>query len=276
MQDRIERLSRKRIKFIDDSLYHMPDAEQAIEAIVDQRPIGRPSSPEQERIPAGLPPYLQALYRTPLLDAQQERALFLQFNFHKFRFARAKRQIDMEFARRRHLDRMERLLEQAQQVKNQIVQANLRLVVSVARRHCRQDVNLMELVSDGNLILMRAVESFDIHRGNRFSTYATLALMKGFARAPSRRRPLLHAGSELELDQLPAPARLSAPERIALRQDVHTLLERLSPRERKILIHHFGLGDADPSTYEQIGQRLGLSKQRIRQIEQIALNKLRP
>src|SRR5205807_4491731 len=56
-------------------------------------------------------------------------------------------------------------------------------IFGTARKHWRAGLNLMELVSDGNLTLLRAIESFDIHRGNRFSTYATLALMKGFARS---------------------------------------------------------------------------------------------
>ena len=59
----------------------------------------------------------------------------------------------------------------------------MRLVVSVARKHLRAGISLAELMSEGSLVLMRAVESFDVHRGHRFSTYATFALMKGFARS---------------------------------------------------------------------------------------------
>ena len=86
------------------------------------------------------------------------------------------------------------------EVKNQIVRANLRLVVSVARKHLRPGLSLMELISDGNITLMRAVEGFDVHRGHRFSTYATLALMKGFARSvpqmlSATRRPDIRPGN---------------------------------------------------------------------------------
>ena len=66
--------------------------------------------------------------------------------------------------------------------KNQIVRANLRLVVSIAKRHVAPDQNFFELVSDGNMSLMRAVEKFDFARGNKFSTYASWAIMKNFAR----------------------------------------------------------------------------------------------
>ena len=107
----------------------------------------------------------------------------MKFNFHKFRFMQARRKLEPQFARSRELDEMESHLHHAVETKNQIVRANLRLVVSVARKHLRPGMNLMELISDGNLTLMCAVEGFDTHRGNRFSTYATLALMKGFARS---------------------------------------------------------------------------------------------
>ena len=95
----------------------------------------------------------------------------------------ARRKIDPQFARSRDLRRLEEIRRRISDAKNRIVQANLRLVVSVARKHLRPGLSLMELISDGNLTLIRAVDSFDIHKGNRFSTYATFALMKGFARS---------------------------------------------------------------------------------------------
>jgi RNA polymerase sigma factor (sigma-70 family) len=274
MEERIARLTRKKVKFIDDPLYHTHDAAEAIEAIADQQPLEQAA--ESPRIPKGLPPYLEALYRTPLLSAPRERALFLKFNYYKFRFVKARRFMDVQFARSRQLDIMERHLRHAQHVKNQIVQANLRLVVSVARRHWRPGLDLMELVSDGNITLMRAAESFDIHKGNRFSTYATLALMKGFARSVSQMRSFATAaGGEKGLEQHADRPRVSAVEQFALREDVGALLGRLTDRERSVLVGHFGLNESAPATYEQIGRRLGLSKQRIRQIEQTALAKLR-
>ena len=70
------------------------------------------------------------------------------------------------------LDEIERLQEEALAVKNQIIRANLRLVVSIAKRHVGPSNNFFELVSDGNMTLIRAVEKFDFARGNKFSTYA--------------------------------------------------------------------------------------------------------
>lgn len=278
IDERIARLSRRKVKFIDDPLYHQPHAGDAIRDIMSQDEIMAGATREELRVPRDLPPYLQELYRTPLLSASRERALFLKFNFHKYQFLHARRRLDPQFARRRDLDLLEGYLRDATEAKNAIVRANLRLVVSVARKHLRPGLNLMELISDGNLTLMRAVEGFDIHRGHRFSTYATLALMKGFARSV----PMLQAaqrgasGGEAVLPDV-ADSRLTrASERFIHRDELRQLLSRLDERERTVLLAHYGLaGDGAPATYEEVGQRLGLSKQRVRQIEQGALEKLR-
>ena len=183
LDDRIERMNRRKTKFIDDPLYHQEDAAAVIEQIAQQEVLTASQQAEESRIPRDLPPYLADLYRTPLLTPARERALFLKYNFQKYQFVAARRKLEPQFARLRDIEQLESHLRTAGQTKNQILQANLRLVVSVARKHLRPGISLMELISDGNMTLMRAVEGFDIHRGNRFSTYATLALMKGFARS---------------------------------------------------------------------------------------------
>ena len=88
----------------------------------------------------------------------------------------------MDRPKRRLMDRIENLYEESVATKNQIISANLRLVVSIAKRYIGPAEDFFELVSDGNLSLIRAVEKFDVSRGNRFSTYATWAIMKNFAR----------------------------------------------------------------------------------------------
>ncbi len=277
MNDRIARLTARKIKFIDDPLYHEPDAASTINEIVAAEQL--PASPrgEELRIPRDLPPYLADLYRTPLLTKQRERALFLKFNFHKFQFAQAAAQLEPQFARARELDTMEGHLEHAVKTKNDIIRANLRLVVSVARKHLRPGMNLMELISDGNITLMRAVEGFDIHKGNRFSTYATLALMKGFARSvPLMRGKSKTVTQDEMLTELPDFRSESSGDGIIARDHVRQLLSRLNDRERSVIQAHFGLSQsAEPATYEEVGRQLGLSKQRVRQIEQLAIAKLR-
>ena len=78
--------------------------------------------------------------------------------------------------------RIERLYDEAVEVKNRIIRSNLRLVVSIAKRHVQPTIGLFELISDGNMSLIRAVEKFDFARGYKFSTYASWAIMKNFAR----------------------------------------------------------------------------------------------
>jgi RNA polymerase sigma factor (sigma-70 family) len=283
LEERIAKLNKRKVKFIDDPLYHQDDAGAAVAEILGQQDVmAGDRRAEDSRVPRDLPPYLQDLCRTPLLSPPRERALFLAFNYHKYRFVTARRKLEPEFARARDLDELESHLRRATEVKNQIVQANLRLVVSVARKHLRPNLSLMELISDGNITLMRAVESFDVHKGNRFSTYATFALMKGFARSvPEMLAGQRHAsGSEdhqQRLAELPDSRHHGREDRLTTREEVDHLLSRLDERERRVVLAHFGLNhETDgPATYEQVGQRLGLSKQRVRQIEQTALAKLR-
>ena len=277
LDDRIERINRRKTRFIDDPLYHQEDAAAIIEQIAGQEMLAAGQKGEETRVPRDLPPYLADLYRTPLLTPARERALFLKYNFQKYQFVAARRKLEPQFARLRDIEKLEALLRIAGQTKNQILHANLRLVVSVARKHLRPGISLMELISDGNITLMRAVEGFDVHRGHRFSTYATLALMKGFARSVpqmlSRNRGA--AVEEHVLDALPDRRNAFAADHLADREHVGVLLARLDEHERRILSAHYGLGRDAAVTFEQLGERLGLSKHRVRQIEKSALAKLR-
>jgi RNA polymerase primary sigma factor len=286
LEHRVARINRKKIRFIDDALYHDADSAVAIDAIASQEELSTPAPREDNRVPRDLPPYLRDLYRTPLLRPARERALFLKFNFHKFQFVQARRRLDPQFARHHDLQVLEGHLRSATAAKNSIVQANLRLVVSVARKHLRSNLSLMELISDGNITLMRAVEGFDIHRGNRFSTYATLALMKGFARSVPAMLSGISRSKKITSDhgilsEVPDSRRLGSTDRVMLRDQVSELMSRLDERERTVLLAHYGLagdpaaGRSAAATYEQVAEHLGLSKQRVRQIEQLAFNKLR-
>jgi RNA polymerase sigma factor (sigma-70 family) len=297
VDERIAKLNRRKVRFIDDELYHQPDSAEVLDELVRQEGLATAAKAEESRVPKDLPPYLADLYRTPLLTPARERALFLKFNFHKFQFVQARRKLEPQFARVRELNELEGHLRRATETKNAVVRANLRLVVSIARKHLRPGLNLMELISDGNITLMRAVESFDVHKGNRFSTYATLALMKGFARSVPLMRGKVIAGAdgaivqtvhhEEVLANVPDARPEAVTDRLIRRDEVNQLLSRLNDRERMVLKAHFGLEDehrddrdnrataTQPATYEQVGEHLGLSKQRVRQIEQTALAKLR-
>lgn len=270
---RMARLASRRATFHDDELYHGDDAEIAIDSIVRSGDLAAAASREEARIPPKLPPYLADLYRTPLLSPQQERALFLQFNYRKFRFAMARRAFDPELVRSRDLKLLEGYAVKVDETKNRIVAANLRLVVSVARKHATSSERsggptLMELVSEGNLILMRAVESFDVHRNVRFSTYATLALMKGFARLVPEMRTRSQRAVSADVATMELADRREAPaaDRLAARDEVARLMQLLTPTERVAIAAQFGLENAP---------KLELGDRRSRQIERDAIEKLR-
>ena len=178
------------------------------------------------------------------------------------------------------MDEIEALYDGAVALKNQIVRANLRLVVSIAKRHVGQGDNFFELVSDGNMSLIRAVEKFDYARGNKFSTYASWAIMKNFARSipdEKKRHERFVTGNE-EVFDAAEDRRTDEQEVIAAAEQasakVNRLLEHLEPREREIIRMRSGL-DSDGMTLEKIGERLGITKERVRQLNVRAMKKLR-
>ncbi|MEN6451324.1 MAG: sigma-70 family RNA polymerase sigma factor [Thermoguttaceae bacterium] len=252
----------------------------------EQRVIG--SLPESEvpqkksRLPSGLPPYLASLYEVPLLTRKQEAFLFRKMNYLKYKANRLRSKLDLDRPKRVLMDQIERFYDEAVSTKNQIIRANLRLVVSIAKRHVGPAQNFFELVSDGNMSLMRAVEKFDYGRGNKFSTYASWAVMKNFARTiPDEHRhrdrfrtshaELFTATEDDRADPFEEQSQQSQRE-----AQVERILERLDEREQRIIVRRFGLRRGqEPLTLKQVGAELGVTKERIRQIEARALSKLR-
>jgi RNA polymerase primary sigma factor/RNA polymerase sigma factor len=252
-----------------------------------QRMIGEPMPAsdvalKKPRLPSGLPPYLASLYEVPLLTKEQEVYLFRRFNYLKYRASKLRSQVDVQHPKSNLMDEIEKLYDLAVQTKNKIVRANLRLVVSIAKRHVGPSDNFFELVSDGNMSLIRAVEKFDFARGNKFSTYASWAIMKNFARTiPDEIRhkdryrtanfEMFSATEDQRSDQYEQESAQSQR-----RFQVSRILERLDEREAKIIISRFGLDHKqEPLTLKEVGAEMGVTKERVRQIEARALNKLR-
>ncbi len=253
---------------------------------VERKILGEmPESAEQRRkarSPSGLPHYLASLYEVPLLTREQEQHLFRKFNYLKHRASGLRDQLDPARARSSLMDRIEELYEAAVRTKNQIVKANLRLVVSIAKRHVSSSDDFFGLVSDGNMSLIRAVEKFDYSRGNKFSTYASWAIMKNFARTipdEFKHRDRFRTSHE-EMFSAQEDERSDRYEQESaqhVRQgQIGRILSRLDEREQKIIISRFGLDHTqEPLTLKEVGTEMGVTKERVRQIEARALNKLR-
>ena len=265
-------------------LDHIPNAlfaRTSAEKVVDQ-PYPGQADAKRVRRPGGLPAYLASLYEVPLLTREQEVWLFRKFNYLKYKAAKLREQLDPERPNARLMDQIEKLADEAVGIKNRIVRANLRLVVSIAKRRVSPGDGFFDLVSDGNMSLIRAVETFDYARGNKFSTYASWAIMKNYARTipdEHKRRDrfraadteMLQAAADRRADEY--QQRLAASDRLA---QVGKFLDRLDPREQTIIIRRYGLDhEREPQTLKEVGSALGVTKERVRQIEAKALEKLR-
>jgi RNA polymerase primary sigma factor len=277
-QARVERIMQLPLDFIPNPQFSNADADSVI---LTAMPADDAQS-KTTRSPAGLPPYLARLCEVPLLTREQEGHLFRKFNYLKYKASKLRSQLDPARAKLSLMDQIEQFYEEAVAVKNQIVRANLRLVVSIAKRYVGPHGDLWEMVSDGNMSLMRAVDKFDFARGNKVSTYASWALMKNFARSiPSEQRHrdrfrTGHAETFSSSEEHRSDEYEQETEQRQRESQVRKILARLDDREQKVVMSRFGLvrGHA-PQTLEDIGVEMGVSKERIRQIQTRALNKLR-
>jgi len=262
---------------VHDELYDAPNAD----AIILDAPEPPPSDARLPKAPKDVPSYLQSLYLTPLLTREQERDLFRRYNYLKFKVGQALKKIDLDDVSKQMYVKVADLVGQAETVKQRLISANLRLVVSIAKKHAGWLNNFFEVVSDGNVSLMRALEKFDCGRGTKFSTYATWAIMKNYARSipEERYHYARYVTGQEEILSSKADKRtepVSESDREHVRQLIASGINQLDEREREIVSSHFGLGmKGAPLTLEQLGKRFGVTKERIRQIEQRALGRLR-
>lgn len=279
-QMRARELLARKIDFIWSPEFEGPGADERILNPVLAGPLRQPTVSTDSRAYSALPPYLANLFQIPLLTQEGERVLFRKMNYLKYRAHALVQDLDAETATPAEVDRIQGLLDQAVRVKNDIVQANLRLVVSIARKRRAADQDLFELISDGNVSLMRAVDKFNYARGFKFSTYATWAIVNNFARLSADERRNRRRCTEWN-DMLDAVDDRHVEEPNAdhlrfVRGTVDHLLAHLSTRERTILRGRYGLnGHGGPQTLAEIGRDLGLSKERVRQLQAKALLALR-
>ncbi len=229
-----------------------------------------------------LPEYMQVLKITPVLSRDQEIDLFRRYNFLKHLAAQERHQLKLSKVSAAMLTRLEDYLDEAEEIRTLLVEANLRLVVSIAGKHTSDGAGFLELVSKGNFALIQAVEEFDYTKGFRFSRRASLDIAKEYAKVSGRNTELTpkRAASlaSIQRDMRDTTADVLAIERTRL-DLAEVIRQELDEREQYVILHHFGLTGIsirkNTKTLKQIGDELGLTKERIRQIELSALQKLR-
>ena len=281
--------------------------------------------------------YLKSIGRTSLLTAEQEVDLAKRIEAGLFAEHKLDTEPDLSPEQRHDL---ELVAEDGRRAKAHMLEANLRLVVSVAKKYSDRGLSLLDVVQEGNLGLIRAVEKFDYTKGYKFSTYAMWwirqAIQRGFAdsartiRLPVHVLEMLSKLSRVERDMHQRLGREPTPEELAVELDrtpdqieellrtsrqpisldstigedgetsigdliedvdapeaselvdrqlmaeqLRSALDALTPREATIMAMRFGLYDGNPHTLDEIGRALGLTRERIRQLEKQSLSKLR-
>jgi RNA polymerase primary sigma factor len=231
--------------------------------------------------PKDVPAHMAHLYEWPLLTKEQEQHVFRKMNFLKHQLNKAQEALDPAKARVADLMRLDELKQGVRSCRDLLINCNQRLVYAQSKQRLSAGEHIDDLVSDGNLSLMRAVEKFDYARGNKFSTYATWAIMKNFARSipDSKTHKQRYMTGHDELFEAKADVRSDEQEALALadaaRSRVNKLLEHLDARTRDVIRMRTGLDGSREMTLEQIGQHFGITKERVRQINVRGMKMLR-
>jgi len=224
-----------------------------------------------------------------LLTAIQERALFIQFNYCRFMVAELKKKVGDSPVT---ADLARRILEwhyRADAYRDQIAQTNLALVLAMAKRTRMSDVDFTDLVSEGNMALLRAVDKFDAARGFKFSTYGCRAILKAFSRIGmkhSKYRQMFPTDFDPKMERSDYMERRREGHEADCADEIRLIVKEnraeLTDIEQEVIEHRFAVGhrrdedpEAQPLTLEQVGRIIGVTKERVRQIQNKALVKIR-
>ncbi|MCA9135519.1 MAG: sigma-70 family RNA polymerase sigma factor [Planctomycetales bacterium] len=229
-----------------------------------------------------MPIHLGRLCEAPLLNPEQEQMLFQRMNYLLQQAAVHRSQLNPSRPSRVRLELIDRLLALAAWHRDRIVEANLRLVFSIVKKFVNTSNSFDDLLSDGIVALIRAVEKFDFDRGFRFSTYATQVIRRNSYRTvvlnQQERQKTVGGLQDLELDLTDEGRESAISEKRwhELRSRLSVMLDDLDRREKFIIRARFSLGaHRKVHTLQSLADRLGVSKERVRQLERRAMEKLR-
>jgi RNA polymerase primary sigma factor len=229
-----------------------------------------------------LPIHLSRLCEAPLLRPEQERSLFQRMNFLLHQASIHQSLLNSDRPSRARLELVERLVLLAEWHRDRIVEANLRLVFSIVKKFVNPNNTFDDLLSDGIVGLIRAVEKFDYDRGFRFSTYATQVVRRNSYRTvvvnQQDRQKVVGGLQDLdvEISDEERSSAISEKRWHELRSRLAVMLDDLDRREKFIIRARFSLGShRKVHTLQSLADRLGISKERVRQLERRAMDKLR-
>lgn len=266
--------------FINSSDFSAVGAEREI---LDDRLLDNcePSEPRRAAKKVNLPPHLAGLCEAKLLGVEQERQLFRRMNYLRYRASMILQAHAGDSLGQWETERVLGLLRAADWHRDCIVQANVRLVISIVKKFANQQCVFDDLLSDGIMALIRSVDKFDYQLGFRFSTYATQVVRRNSYRfvmdRQDERLKVTNSISDGGLDVAEDDGTSSLDEFRwnELRTELHGFLDRLDKREKFIVRARFSLGGhRRVQTLQRLADKLGISKERVRQIEKRAMDKL--
>ncbi len=284
-QDRRDlfRVLHKPYDYMDDPRFHEPGAEQAI---LGGEVIERPNCGWYAQLaydPRDTPRELrpQAL---PLFTPAQEKIAFLRFNYCRFRVEELRQSTNVKRFGLKKATAILHWHRQARHFRELISEYNLGLVLAMARRLPSGQVDMPEMISEGNMALLRGIDKFNVSRGFKFSTYACRAILKAFSRQGmknTRYKSIFPVGFEPDYERSNFQQEKNADEEQACAQQVRAIVQtnsaNLSDIELEIIGKRFRFDAPEESglTLQQVGKLVGLTKERVRQIQIGAMDKIK-
>ena len=220
--------------------------------------------------------------RRMALTKADETQLFLRYNFARFRLGELAEKQQRRASKTRAVAMLE-WYDRTEKLRSDLVAANMALVVAMAKRARIPNVEFPELISEGNMALLRAIEKFDVSRGFKFSTYACRAILKGFNRMATKAgRYYTRFGTQYDpdLERSDYDERRHEMQQAGAVDDLREVIAKnranLTAVERTIVVERFGLaGEPKGKTLAEVGKIVGLSNERVRQVQKEALVKIR-